>query len=339
MSTVLPECPNDDKPIHDGAWLCGDCGKTLRIALEHIIDLRGEVEATITRQAHTRAGGGRIDPNAAALTVKADPPRGSRYMEPPLANEAAAALNLAASEAAHAVDNAVTTWARTLMETTGATLPEPGRPMPGQWRAATGSWPTCEVVPANPTARAALLLWRHVEWWRHRQEGPDFLSEMLDAEHRLTRAVDTTARESMRIGTCPVEWPNTDGIDEVCGGEVRAWPMPAVATLRELFDLRDVQRLPKCLRCETEADVSWWLREMVPELSPRVTATELIGVIAFELHWPVTHEQIRQWAHRDKIRVVDKDSKGRNLYDHTEVIAAIRGDVERQQAKAEEVDA
>jgi hypothetical protein len=330
--TVLPECPNDGRPIHDGAWLCTDCGKTLRIALEHIIDLRGELEATITRQAHTRGGSVPIQTvTPDAPSVKAEPPRGSRFMEPPLVNESAAALNLAASEAATAIDNAVTTWARTLMETTGAVLPEPGRPVPGAWRSATTSWPSCPVVPTHATARAAWLLWRHVDWWRHRQEGPDLLDEMLEAEQRLTRAVDTTSRDSMRLGPCPIIWPDEEGIDRVCAGEVRAWPMPAVANLRELSEAR--VRLPKCLRCETEADVDWWLREMRPELSPRVTATELIGVIAYELHWTVTHEQLRQWKHREKIEAVGKDSKGRTLYDHTAVITAIRGDVEKQREK------
>lgn len=351
--TVLPECPNDGKPIHDGAWLCAGCGKTMRVALERVIDLRGALEATITRQARTRGGGVRVDPTASTAAVKNDPPRFSRYMEPPLVNETAAALNLRASETATAADETVTKWAAILTTLTGAPMPTPVRParanlvpLPSTgdaprwtrlepWRAVTATHPTCDTIPTHPTSRAALLLWRHVDWWRHREDGPKFLDAMLDTEHALTRAVDTTARDSMRIGSCPIMWPNAEGIDEVCGGDVRAWPMPAVESLRELAELRQNNRLPKCLRCETEADASWWLREMQPELSPRVTATELIGVIAYELHWTVTHEQIRQWKHREKISSVGKDSKGRTLYDHVEVVATIREDVERQREKGE----
>jgi hypothetical protein len=331
VSTVLPECPRDGKPIPDGGFICRDCGDTLRVALEHILNLRDELEATITRQARTRSTGGRR-PDAQPEAARVEPAPRSRFMEPPISNEGASPFNVAASEAAGLIDNTVTTWARHLMESVGVDLPEAG-PSPLGWFPLTITHPRCPVVPHHPTARAALLMWRHVHWWRQRAEVEEMLEEILSAEKTLMRAIDTDTRSSMYVGPCPILWPDEDDQMRTCGGEVRAWPMPAVDTLRDLQ--RTPVRMPKCLRCETEADITWWHREMMPDLAPQVTTDGLISVIAFELHWTVTHEQIRQWKHRGRIHAhPERDSRGRTLWDHGAVIAAIREDVETQRAKA-----
>lgn len=312
MSTLDPICPNDDMPIHDGAWICQHCGTTLRRALANIIDLRAELDATVLRQAKTRSSG----------TYTERGPFGPRN-EAPIPNEDPAPVNLGAAETAYIVDNTITTWARDLMETTGATLPEPATVAFTLVR----QWPSCPVVPAHPTSRAALLLWRHVDWWRRRQEAPEFYSEILAVEDDLKRAVDTRSRDSMTIGKCPIEWPDDDGVLRVCGGDVRARSTPQSMTLAELR--RGLTPLPRCRRCQTEAEVEWWQERIMPEVAAAVTASDLIGVIAFELQWPVTHDQIRQWKSRGKIEAVGKDDKGRTLYDHRDVIERIRLDVRR----------
>lgn len=314
---VDPICPNDDRPIHDGAWLCDQCGTTLARALANIIDLRAELETTILRQSKTRSGG----------TYAEKGPFGPRN-ESPIPNEEPAPVNLGAVETAFVVDNTITTWARDLMETTGASLPEPVHPPFTLAR----QWPSCPTVPTHATARAALLLWRHVQWWRRRSEGPEFYSEILAIESDLKRAVDSPARDSLLIGKCPIEWPDEDGIMRVCGGEVRAYAAPKEMTLAEMRKGLSVQ--PRCRRCATEADVDWWQERIMPELATKVTASDLIGVIAFELHWTVTHDQIRQWKSRGKIEAAGRDIKGRTLYDHRDVIERIRMDVRRAREAA-----
>lgn len=349
----LPECPTDGKPIHDGAFLCRDCKRTLRVALTRIIELRPELESTITRQARTRSGRRRpepVDPTA-ARTIPA--PR-SKFAEPPIPNEDPLALNLSASHAAENADRELRPWVRGLTLTQGVDVPRmavPAKattvPVPATgdaprwtrlepWRAVTGTYPTCPVIPVHATARGAWLLLRHLDWLTRRPSAPDLLDAMLDIERTLVSAVDTTHRDSMVIGTCPVLWPDPAHDDEMrpCGGDVRAWPIP-IGTLVELSQMQKAARLPKCMRCETEGTIDWWHHEMAPQLSPQVTTNELIGVIAYELRWTVTHEQIRTWKSRRKIEALpEKDSKGRTLWDHRAVLDAIRSEVRTQRVKA-----
>lgn len=138
------------------------------------------------------------------------------------------------------------------------------------------------------------------------------------------------------IGTCPLLWEaeTDDGRLEMreCGGDVRAFPTPFTDPTREE---QIKQPLPTCDRCGTAADVAWWYREMYGNhgLSHLVTVDELITVIAVRLDYVATRDQVRQWKHRGKIAGVDKDSKGRTLYRHDDVIDAIHDDVEKIKAK------
>ena len=117
-----------------------------------------------------------------------------------------------------------------------------------------------------------------------------------------------------------------------CGGNVRAFPTPFTAPTRAE---QMKQPLPTCDHCGTAAHVDWWYREMYGNhgVSHLVTADELITVIAVRLDYIATRDQIRQWKHRGKIEASDKDSKGRTLYRHDDVIEAIRDDVEKVKAK------
>ena len=308
-----PTCPNDDTPIKDAAFLCHACGRTLQVALGNIIDLWPELNTTLTRQSRTRSSGTRVEKPSWHDTESAIP------------NEDPLPVNMAASDAVWAIRNTITTWARDMIESTGWELPEPSAPD----LEVTNSRPRCPVVPADEVQRAALLLMRNVQWWRHRQVGPDFMDDVLAAENLAKRTVDTANRDSMVIGACPVQWPDEDDQMTTCGGEVRAWPTPEGVTLVER---KTEARLPKCMRCGTEADVSWWQGQMMPEIGEQVTATELIGIVAFELHWTITHDQIRQWVHREKIAKVGKDTRGRSLYDWRAVVSAIRADIEAARA-------
>ena len=349
----LPICPNDGKPIHDGKFLCRGCIKTFQVALGHIIELRPELELSITRQSHTRTGPRRPEDTTQSALADVEPLPFSNTLEPPIPNEDPLAVNLAASQAATEADRTIRHWVRQLVTTRGVQLPKMAAvpttkivPVPSTgraprwtrlepWRPATNTNPACPVIPAHPTARGAWLLWTNLDWIVKRPSAPAVLSAMLAVEATLTNAVDTTARDSMVIGVCPVEWPDPtqDDLMTPCGGDVRAWPIPS-GTLVELSTLARPARLPKCMRCQTEATIDWWHHEMRPELSPRVTTNELISVIAFELRYTVSHDLLRQWKNRGKIHALpDRDKKGRTLWDHREVLDAIREDVRKQRMK------
>lgn len=148
----------------------------------------------------------------------------------------------------------------------------------------------------------------------------DLLDEVATCASQVQRIARPTRRDWLVIGTCPCV---NDETGKVCGGNVRAWPDA------------EQERDPKCVECGTEAVVAWWMSHMIddPASRPLVNAGELIGVIAYQLHWTVTHDQVRQWATRGKIERAGRDGKGRTLYDHRAVIAAIQDDVRVQREK------
>lgn len=138
------------------------------------------------------------------------------------------------------------------------------------------------------------------------------------------------------IGACPMEWEAEDedgrAIIRECGGRVLAHPAPFNDPTREE---QIKQPLPTCDKCGTDAHIDWWYREMYGKhgMSNLVTADELVAVIAARLDYVPTRDQIRQWKHRGKIEGAGKDSKGRTLYRHDDVVEAIEADVESIKAK------
>src|ERR1019366_2669019 len=51
VSDQTPICSTCDRPIHDNAYLCHNCGHTLTKAMLHIVTLHSELDITLTRQA------------------------------------------------------------------------------------------------------------------------------------------------------------------------------------------------------------------------------------------------------------------------------------------------
>lgn len=164
-------------------------------------------------------------------------------------------------------------------------------------------------------------------WARHMTghvAADDFAEEVHRGAGKVLRYAKPRGRDWMLLGECPVELEHADGTLGPCGGRVVAYPIAGS------------DRDPRCQTCGTVAVVDWWISHMVgnPAAKTLVTATELIGIIAYRLHWTVTHEMIRQWASRGKIQRAGRDSKGRTLYDHADVVSAIGDDVRVQREKA-----
>jgi hypothetical protein len=134
------------------------------------------------------------------------------------------------------------------------------------------------------------------------------------AEHvrELRQFARPERRDWMPIGECPVTVADAEGNSVPCGAKVRAYPDRAFIA---------------CPSCGTEDTLAWWMSQIVgnPDAKPLVTADELISIVARDLGMLLSHEQIRQWATRNKIpRSGSKDAKGRTLYDHAVVVALIR---------------
>lgn len=223
---------------------------------------------------------------------------------------------------------------------------------------------TATSVDGSDVPAMCVFLERHAQWLSGHRDAeeaadriggcaPDCEARTLVASHSCSGLVQAMRRHTPppivdkprpprphHIGTCPMLWEaeTEDGGLEMreCGGNVRAFPTPFADPTREE---QAAQPLPTCDKCGTDAHVDWWYREMYGAhgVSHLVTADELISVIAVRLDYIATRDQIRQWKHRGKIAGVDKDSKGRTLYRHDDVVAAIEDEVERHKAKRERV--
>lgn len=174
---------------------------------------------------------------------------------------------------------------------------------------------TCDVDGHDVGSLCEFLskqAWRLVD----HEAWPDLLDEVTDAAKAVHRVAVPSRKDWMIIGTCPIA---NDETGQSCGGEVRAWPDPTQ------------DRDPRCMTCGTVAVVDWWMTRMLddPSTKPLVTATELIGIIAYRLDWTVTNQQIWQWATRGKIQRAGKDAKGRTLYAHAEVVQSLTGELKR----------
>lgn len=216
------------------------------------------------------------------------------------------------------------------------------------------------AVDGNDVPAMCHFLETHAEWlsWHRDAEdaadriggcAPECEAKALVATHSCAGLVQSVRRHTPppivdkprpprphHIGTCPMLWEaetEEGGLEmRECGGNVRAFPTPFTDPTREE---QIAQPLPTCDKCGTDAHIDWWYREMYGQhgVSHLVTADELVAVIAVRLDYIATRDQIRQWKQRGRIVADSKDSKGRTLYRHEDVIVAIEGDVDKLKAK------
>jgi hypothetical protein len=143
------------------------------------------------------------------------------------------------------------------------------------------------------------------------------VSEFPDDADNLAREVGEHVRELrqfarperrdwMPIGECPVTVADADGNSVVCGAKVRAYPDRAFIA---------------CPSCGTEDTLAWWMSQIVPEGSDLAHADAVIACVTMRTFRPLSHEQIRKWAHRGFIQRHGKDTKGRTLYSSAAVLA------------------
>lgn len=293
---------------------------------EQVIDLAGEVETTVARQARYSEHGGRATVPAEAQDVEDDdecrrlplmthgwvtrldkPVRGA-LIETPLP------FLPGARDAAADACARIVTWARHACEERGIGVPRPGPVVGPLCRSGWGCrHPTCALIRARTiepgVARAAKFLLTQLEWFRYRPEADEVVEDLQAAAAVLHRCVD--APPVLRYaGPC---WEaDEDGWE--CEEELYA--LDGAATVR-------------CPGCGAVHDLGlrrvWLLRQADDVL---VNAATLAAALS-SLDRPVTSAMIRNYADRGRIVAHGKDRDGRPVYRVGEVLAVL-ADVARR---------
>lgn len=265
----LPRCPRPgcERLIHDNAYICSLCTSRLSSALHLCARLAGDAATTIARLAqHAVAGQGQPLPFA-----------------------------WDAADAAWAVANTLTTWARHVSQESGRALPmvqtrtwcdhascRPAR--------AGAIGPACRGEPAeHPLAVVASWLASQLDWLRHRPEADQAFDELSDACHLLERTVDRP----------PVLW--------------YAGPCGHNGCVGELYAGTGAQ-LVRCRECGAEHDADGrreWLLGLAEDRL--ANATWLAGTLTVLGH-PVSAATIRKWAQRHRLLAHGTDERGWATY-------------------------
>lgn len=174
---ALPGC---DRPSPDAA-VCAGCGQRLSARLSEVAGLWPELETTVARQGRSGDPTPRAGHPAPAQPIR--PGLGDPRDDQQAGWPSGLPVDLAASEVADAVRNTVTTWARVIVEETGADPPTAGT--------------------------AALLRWlaRRCEWIRHQPWAVEAVDELGSLPGLIWRAVDRRRTERRYLGPCDVEQP------------------------------------------------------------------------------------------------------------------------------------
>lgn len=185
MNDTTATCHRDGRPVADGAYCCVDCTDQTNANLDWIADLHQELETTLTRQDRVSSGTG-----------------GRASAETPLP------LNLHASDVGHRLRNALTTWARIVIDERG-------------------------FVPPDDDLTEIARFIRGVTGWIARQDwGPACFDELSRVAVDLGRAIDSPP-PMISLGTC-----DADG----CDGELRAHQEAAFVRCPECRESYDIAR-------------------------------------------------------------------------------------------------
>lgn len=303
--TDNPTCarPGCGRPIHDQAYICGECALWLAGRLELVAQLAGEAMVTIARQSHTPDSSSAPPPDIEPWDKN---PNALYPTTTPVALTAAADHDAAVST--------LTTWARHVHQ-------ESGRPLP---TVATGRCPhvTCHQrhqglihgprcdwpwePPGHPLAATTRWLADQLRWLRYRPEAGEAFDELADACGLAERVVDRPAAR-WAAGTCD------------CGEPLTPTAAAATVTCRGCGVVHDLEER-KAWLLEQAEDVLGGAAWCASTLSR-------LGVIC-------RAGAVRQWALRSRLAGHGSDANGRALYRLGDVRAlaqdAIRRDLLRQ---------
>lgn len=242
--TVQPICDLCGDPT-DG-YVCRRCTDETAGYLRHVVDLAGEVETNVARQArYATRGGHRAAPaaeedrgpttvNRRQLVESFGWPASKDRPKPGGLRSGPLPVDLNASARAAVAFNHVTTWARTIEEDRGLTVTI----QPGQ----------------HPASAAAAFLLDQLDWIRHQPFADEANDQLRAAGAVIRRIVDAPAEREV-VGVCD------------CGAHLYAYKGAATVTCENCKAKWDVESSRKSLR---EA-----LREYL------VTAAEAANLLGF----------------------------------------------------------
>lgn len=211
--TVDYACAMCGNPCESSAYVCQACTHETGRRLEGA-ELAGEVETTVALLARYAARGGPRTPEP----VPVDPPEALRGSQRVVVFAWAASreqpqrgalrptrlpFDPGASQRAAGAFNDVNTWARTVEEDRGDTVPAAGR---GE----------------HQVAVTAVWLQEHLDWIRHQQFAAEALNDLREAGETIRRIVDSPPGQRIagvcNCGTTMYAWENATSVTcKTCG--------------------------------------------------------------------------------------------------------------------------
>lgn len=184
-----PICVRCARPLADGAYACDRCASQAAQKLAEIAETCPAARDVANGLSRRSQGGGSGKP-------------GSRLP-----------LDLTATSKLDGISATLTTWARHVSESRGIALPEPPIELPG---ALIGplcrtryecTHDSCKIMRDgdewgwDAIEVSARFLGDHLEWWRHRDEADEFLTD-VDACLRVVRGIARGPAEQRYLGPC-----------------------------------------------------------------------------------------------------------------------------------------
>lgn len=173
--------------------------------------------------------------------------------------------------------------------------------------------------PDDGVHALAAVVANSAEWLAAHRDAARHAVDLRDiaSDPRAWRLAYPARSDRLYIGDCPLTLVDLDGTAEVCG--------------TRLYQEAE-QPLIHCPGCGTDETIEWWQREIVGESHGWVDAQALAAHLSMRWKRPVDPGVVKKWALRsgntgvqvkhhvevrgeEKVKVVERDAKGRTQYD------------------------
>lgn len=156
---------------------------------------------------------------------------------------------------------------------------------------------------------------RHAQWLSGHEAAPDAQDELHALAHSAHLIAWPKRRDSISIGSCPLEIPGEMDVLETCNGNVRV-----------KLGTNDNDGWAACSRCGEVAVASWWEERMYgdPELRRWFTDADVVTFVHRTYGEVIKQATVRQWVKRGVLTASDKTTDdGRRLFEREAVVLAI----------------
>jgi hypothetical protein len=284
-------CATCDRPVPGTEYACASCAHRARRHLDQIADLAGparDVAHGQTRRGPAVAGGH--------------------------SSEARLPINPTARQRFDAAQNAVTTVARHVAETRGMPItdrPAAAGPLcPAAARRLDCWHRSCDTIRETSDALAIAAWWLlgHIDWLRHRPEGPEVFATLEAAAKALARLTDRPP-DLVVVGAC------------TCGAGLYAQAGAGTVRCRDCGERWDVERSRETLRARLDGML--------------MTAAEIATMAVVgdpDANRTRVRKLINQWATRRRIIEHGHNAAGDPLYRFGEVMTRLTVESQRSVA-------